>query len=128
MMAIFSLLIGMDSSTAFNRLPLLPADRSLLLLDPLVHALLEHIHWQGARSQYLIVKRAERELAAQLLTRFFAETENGELSDLVGKRLGRPGDVAIGLRLNSSFIQAGMGAEELKHLIARPMLPAVDSR
>ena len=51
-----------------------------------------------------------------------AQLEDLELAELVGQRLARPGDVAVGLGLDRRLVLRRMLVEEVDHLLARPVL------
>ena len=65
---------------------------------------------------------ADVELVAQRLLGSRAQRQDLQLAGLVRQRLPGPGDVAVGLGLHVGLVLAGMGVEEIDHLLARPVL------
>ena len=57
---------------------------------------------------------------AELRTSTLAEFAELELSQLVAQSLARPGDVAVGLRLDLGLVDGAGFAEEVDHLVACP--------
>src|SRR5689334_20420587 len=95
--------------------------------DELIHALLEHGQRHGTERQDRIVEASLIELRPQLLFRLAAVTTDLELAELVGKRLTRPGDVAIDLRRDLVLRECRVRAQIVHRLFARPA-ELVDAR
>jgi len=74
---------------AFGRRFLRNSSLQLLLRDPLLGAGLEHIKWQTAAIEHLIVKLAKIELWTQFFLCTFPEFTELELTDLIAERLPR---------------------------------------
>src|SRR5581483_11373686 len=94
----------------------------LLLLNPTVCTRLEQIERQNAAVEHLVVEAADVEPLAQLLVGALAQLAEFELAELVGQGLRGPGNITVGLRLQSGLIDRAGLAEEVHHLLTRPAL------
>jgi hypothetical protein len=79
--------------------------------DPTVDLLLEHFERDRAHLQDDVVELAKVEAATELLLGARAQLLDLQLADLVGQRLARPADVAIGL---VGDIELGLAAFSMK--------------
>ena len=55
-----------------------------MIADPRAHSLIQHLQWQSAAIENLIVEVADVESVAQLIFRVLAKLENFQLPKLVG--------------------------------------------
>src|SRR5271165_1989565 len=94
----------------------------LLLRDPQVDLLFQHVQRQRARIDYLIVELADIELAAELFLRPRLQFQYLQLTHFVRERLGRPRDISIGFGLNARLVNRRMVMEILHNLLTRPVL------
>src|SRR3954454_5728102 len=80
--------------------------RGLLFLrrPPAHDPRVEDIQRQAAAGEHLVVEAAEVERRAELLRRACTKVANLQLTEFVAARLSRPGDVAVGLRLDGRLI------------------------
>ena len=65
--------------------------------EPPLDDLAQHGEWQRSAVQHRVVERTDVEAFSLPLTRLGAKTQQLHLADLVGERLGRPGDVSVHL-------------------------------
>src|SRR5664279_4963229 len=85
----------------------------LLLRDPQVDLLFQHIERQRARINHLVVELADIELVTELLHGTRTQFQYLQLAHLVGERLGRPGDIPVGFRLHVRLVNRRMVMEVL---------------
>src|SRR5271163_3579154 len=84
-----------------------------LFSDPFISPRFQQIQRQSPAIDHLIVKSPYVELRAQFLLRTLAQLTDLQLPQLVTKRLRRPGNIPIRLRLNCRFIHGARLAEKL---------------
>src|SRR5262249_1585521 len=89
-----------------------------LLGDPFIRALIEEVERQGSAIEHLVMKSSQIEFRAQRFLGAIAELTELELAKLVAERLSRPGDVAIGFRLNGRLVDGAGLAHEFHDLVA----------
>ena len=73
--------------------------RGILRRDPVVDAPFQHVQRQRAVGQHGVVEGAHVEARAQRRLRPRQQRDDAQLADLLGERLGRPGDHAVHLDL-----------------------------
>ena len=99
----------------------------MLLGDPLLRTGFEHIERKSATVEHFVMKFAQVEFRSQLLLSALAELADLELAEFVAERLSWPGNIAVGLGLESGLIDRAGFAEEIYNLIAAPAF-GVNSR
>src|SRR5579871_545353 len=96
--------------------------RTLLSLDPQVGACIQQVERQYPAIEHLVMEGAQIEARTECFPGAHAELAELQLSELVGKSLCRPRDVAIGFALNRGLVDRSRFTHEVHHLIARPSL------
>src|SRR5882762_6766234 len=91
-----------------------------LRIQPQLHARFQHAEWHGAMVKHGIMKFAHIESCTKFLFGFRTQFANLHLSDLIGKRLARPNDVAIHFDSDVLIGLAGVLTEEIDRLLPRP--------
>src|SRR3954451_7873185 len=92
----------------------------LVTRDPSRDPRVENVERKTAAGEHLVVETADIELRSEFLRRSRAKIADLELSQLVTARLRRPGDVAIGLRLDRRLVDRVRLAHVVDNLIAAP--------
>ena len=90
--------------------------------QPAVHARFQYFERQRSAAEQRVVEGANIEFRAQRRFGFLPQLQNFQLTDLVGERLTRPGDVAIDLVDDVELGLRGIHPEKIDCLLTRPAL------
>src|SRR5271156_4936151 len=93
---------------------------SCLFLNPALGAGIEKIQRERSAIKHFVVEAAQIELRSEFLLGAFAQLADLELAKLVAERLGWPGNVAVGFRLDRRLIDRARLPHEIHDLIAAP--------
>ena len=97
-------------------------DGRLLLRDPRINPVAQHVERQRSGVEHLIVEGAQVEVVAQSRLSPVAQFQNLQLADLVGQCLAGPRDVAVHLGLHLRLGGCRVVVEVIDHLLAGPVL------
>src|ERR1035438_2526916 len=94
----------------------------LLRGDPAAGAVVQQVQRKNAPGEHLVVEGAQVEAGAEFLLRALPQLAEPELAQLVAERLGRRGNVAVGLGLQRWLVHGARLAHEVDDLVAGPAL------